>query len=57
MRIIKMDNDEILMRIKKHYFFLKSVEDKVDKKIVNECKENMEKLFFELLKYNLRSKL
>ena len=57
MRIIKMDNDEILMRIKKHYFFLKSVEDKVDKKIVNECKENMEKLFFELLKYNLKSKL
>jgi hypothetical protein len=52
-----MDNDEILMRIKKHYFFLKSVEDKVDKKIVNECKENMEKLFFELLKYNLKSKL
>ena len=57
MRIIKMDNDEILMRIKKHYFFLKSVEDKVDKKIVNECKEHMEKLFFELLKYNLKSKL
>ena len=52
-----MDNDEILMRIKKHYFFFKSVEGKVDQKIIDECKKNMEKLFFELLKYNLNSKL
>ena len=57
MRIVKMDNDEILMRIKKHYFFFKSVEDKVDKKIVEECKKHMDKLFFELLKYNLKPKL
>ena len=52
-----MDNDEIIMRIKKHYFFFKSVEGKVDQKIIDECKKNMEKLFFELLKYNLNSKL
>jgi hypothetical protein len=52
-----MDNDEILMRIKKHYFFLKSVEEKVDQKIIDECKKNMERLFFELLKYNLKPNL
>jgi hypothetical protein len=52
-----MDNDEILMRIKKHYFFLKSVEEKVDQKIIDECKKNMERLFFELLKYNLKTNL
>lgn len=57
MRIVKMENDEILMRIKKHYFFFKSVEDKVDKKIIDKCKKLMEQLFFELLKYNLRPKL
>lgn len=52
-----MDNDEILMRIKKHYFFFKSVEGKVDQEIIDECKKNMEKLFFELLKYNLKPNL
>ena len=52
-----MNNEEILMRIKKHYFFFKSVEGKVDQKIINECKKNMERLFFELLKYNLKPNL
>ena len=52
-----MENDEILIKIKKHYFFFKSVEDKVDKKLVEDCKKYMELLFFELLKYNLTPKL
>ena len=33
-----MDNDEILMRMKKHYFFFLSLEDKVSEDILKECK-------------------
>jgi len=48
-----MDNDEILMRMKKHYTFFKSLEGKVDKEILDECKKNMELLFLDLLRNNL----
>ena len=52
-----MENDEILTRIKKHYFFFKSIEGKVDQKLIDECKKYMELIFFELLKNNLTPKL
>ncbi len=48
-----MDNDEILMRMKKHYIFFKSLEGKVDQEILDECKKNMELLFLDLLRNNL----
>ena len=48
-----MDNDEILMRMKKHYIFFKSLEDKVSKEILIECKKSMELLFLELLRNNM----
>ena len=48
-----MDNDEILMRMKKHYIFFKSLEGKVDKEILDECKKYMELLFLDLLRNNL----
>ena len=40
-----MNNEEILMRIKKHYFFLNLWKGKVDQKIIDECKKNMELVF------------
>ena len=52
-----MDNDEILIRIRKHYLFFKSIEGKVDQKLIDECKKYMELIFFELLKNNLTPKL
>ena len=53
-----MDNDEIINRIKKHYIFLKMIEEEVeDKNILKEAMKYMELLFFELLKTNIRSKL
>jgi len=51
-----MDNDEILMRIKKHTIFFDSLEEFIeDKEILNKAKRYMELFFFELLKYNLKN--
>ena len=52
-----MNNDEILIRIRKHYLFFKSIEGKVDQKLIDECKKYMELIFFQLLKYNLTPNL
>ena len=52
-----MDNDEILMRMKKHYIFFHSLEGKVDDEILEHCKKYMELLFLDLLRENLRVKL
>ena len=52
-----MDNDEILMRMKKHYFFFLSLEDKVSDDILKECKKYMELLFLDLLRNNMMNKL
>mgnify|MGYP006118735727 FL=1 len=55
--ISRMDNDEILMRMKKHYFFFLSLEDKVSEEILKECKKYMELLFLDLLRNNMMNKL
>ena len=52
-----MDNDEILMRMKKHYLFFLSLEGHVDNDILNECKKYMELLFLNLLRNNMMNKL
>jgi len=52
-----MDNDEILMRMKKHYLFFQSLEGKVSNDILKECKKYMELLFLDLLRENLMVKL
>ncbi len=52
-----MDNDEILMRMKKHYLFFLSLEGQVDDDILNECKKYMELLFLNLLRNNMMTKL
>ena len=52
-----MDNDEILMRMKKHYIFFQSLEGKVSDEILEECKKYMELLFLDLLRANLMIKL
>jgi hypothetical protein len=54
---IEMDNDEILMRMKKHYLFFLSLEGQVDDDILNECKKYMELLFLNLLRNNMMTKL
>jgi hypothetical protein len=51
-----MDNEEILMRIKKHTIFFDSFKECIeDKEILNEAKRYMELFFFELLKHNLKN--
>lgn len=55
--LIEMDNDEILMRMKKHYLFFLSLEERVDDDILNECKKYMELLFLNLLRNNMMNKL
>ena len=53
-----MDSEEIILRIKKHSIFLKSIEPLVqDKEIYEKAKKYMELLFFEILKSNIYSKL
>lgn len=52
-----MDNDEILMRMKKHYLFFEGLREKVDDEIIVQCIQAMEKLFLDLLKNNIRPKL
>ena len=52
----KMDNEEILKRIKKHTVFFDSLKEQIeDKTILNEAKRYMELFFFELLKHNLKN--
>ena len=49
-----MNNDEILMRLKKHNTFFNSLKDKIeDKEILNEARRYMILLFSELLKNNI----
>ena len=49
-----MNNDEILMRLKKHNTFFNSLKDKIeDKEILNEPRRYMILLFSELLKNNI----
>jgi len=56
LKYIKMDNEEILMRIKKHTIFFDSFKECIeDKEILNEAKRYMELFFFELLKHNLKN--
>tara|TARA_E500000178_G_C16882571_1_gene689708 strand:+ start:387 stop:653 length:267 start_codon:yes stop_codon:yes gene_type:complete len=51
---IKMDNEEILNRIKKHNLFFDSLKDQIEDKIIlNKAKRYMELLFFELIKNNI----
>ena len=46
-----MESEEIILRIKKHSIFLKSIEPLVqDKEICQKAQKYMELLFFELLK-------
>jgi len=53
-----MDTKEIILRIKKHSIFFESIEHLVqDKEIYENAKKYMELLFFEILKYNIYSKL
>jgi len=48
-----MKNDEILIRMKKHYLFFKSFEGFVDQDILNNCIKYMELLFLNLIRNNL----
>ena len=48
-----MKNDEILIRMKKHYLFFKSFEGTVDQDILNNCIKYMELLFLNLIRNNL----
>ncbi len=51
-----MDNEEILMRIKKHTIFFDSFKECIeDKEILKEAKRYMELFFLELLKHNLKN--
>jgi hypothetical protein len=52
-----MENDEILMRMKKHYLFFQSLEGKVNDEILEQCKKYMELLFLDLLRENLMVRL
>ena len=45
-----MKNDEILIRMKKHYLFFKSFEGFVDQDILNNCIKYMELLFLNLIR-------
>jgi len=52
--ISKMNNDEILMRLKKHNDFFDSLKDCIeDKTVFNEARRYMILLFSELLKNNI----
>jgi hypothetical protein len=51
-----MDNDEIIMRIKKHYLFFETLQGIADQDILDECVRVMELLFFSLLKNNIKPK-
>ena len=51
-----MDNDEIIMRIKKHYLFFETLQGITDQDILDECVRVMELLFFSLLKNNIKPK-
>ena len=51
-----MDNDEILMRMKKHYIFFQSLEGKVSDDILEQCKIYGITVL-DLLRENLRVKL
>ncbi len=49
-----MNNDEILMRLKKHNTFFNSLKDCIeDKTVFNEAKRYMKLFFFELMKNNI----
>lgn len=52
-----MENDEIFMRMKKHYIFFQSLEGDVSDEILEKCKKYMELLFLDLLRANLMVKL
>jgi len=52
-----MENDEILIRMKKHYLFFQSLEGKVNDEILEQCKKYMELLFLDLLRENLMVRL
>jgi hypothetical protein len=50
-----MNNDEIFIRLKKHYLFFDLLRDQVeDKRIYTLAKRYMELLFFELIKNNIK---
>ena len=52
-----MENDEILLRMKKQYLFFQSLEGKVSDEILEQCKKYMELLFLDLLRENLMVRL
>jgi len=53
-----MDNEEILMRIKKHNVFFDSLKDQIeDKEILNEARRYMILIFSELLKNNIKKNM
>ena len=50
-----MDNDEIMMRLKRHNKFFEELKDKIDdQRIYILAKRYMEMLFFELIKNNIK---
>jgi hypothetical protein len=50
-----MNNDEIFIRLKKHYLFFDLLKDQVeDKRIYTLARRYMEMLFFELIKNNIK---
>jgi hypothetical protein len=50
-----MNNDEIFIRLKKHYLFFDLLKEQVeDKRIYTLAKRYMELLFFELIKNNIK---
>jgi hypothetical protein len=51
-----MDNDEIMMRLKRHNKFFEELKDKIDdQRIYILAKRYMEMLFFELIKNNIKT--
>jgi len=51
-----MDNDEIIMRLRRHNKFFDDLKDQVeDKRIYTLAKRYMELLFFELIKNNIKT--
>ena len=56
LKYIKMDNDEIMMRLKRHNKFFEELKDKIDdQRIYILAKRYMEMLFFELIKNNIKT--
>ena len=50
-----MNNDEIFIRLKKHYLFFDLLKDQVeDKRIYTLARRYMEMLLFELIKNNIK---